>query len=73
MFFAPINEFLSPVYMPWARIAAVGFFILTMIWVGVILSRQFVHLDRPNNKWYTDLRLWTVASMLPHIVVYLYF
>ena len=72
-FFAPLNTLLSGIYMPWARIVAVGFFVLTMIWVGALLNREFVHLERPNNKWYTDLRIWTVVSMLPHVVVYLYF
>ncbi|MFP4502081.1 MAG: hypothetical protein ACLFTT_13855 [Candidatus Hydrogenedentota bacterium] len=72
-FFEPINEGLTPIYMPWARIVAVAFFILTMIWVGAILNREYVHVSRPNNKWYSDLRIWTVGSMLPHIIVYLYF
>ncbi len=72
-FFGPINGWLDDIYMPEARIVAVAFFILTMIWVGAILNRQFVHLERPNNKWYSDLRIWTVVSMLPHVVVYLYF
>lgn len=72
-FFQPINDVLAGIYMPWARIAAVAFFILTMIWVGAILDRKFVHLQRPNKHWYTDLRIWTVVSMLPHIIVYLYF
>lgn len=71
--FNPINELLAPLYMPWARIVAVGFFILTMVWVGVILNRAYVHLERPNNRWYSDLRIWTVVSMLPHVFVYLYF
>ena len=44
-----------------------------MIWVGVVLKNEYVNLDQPGKHIWTDLRLWTVISMLPHVVVYLYF
>ena len=71
-FFHPIHNALADVYMPWARICAIGLFVAAMIWV-YLLRKEYVNLDAPGKEWYYDLRLWTVASMLPHIVVYLYF
>lgn len=72
-FFGPINTFLSGIYQPWANIIAIAFFIGTMIWVGLILKESYVNVGRPIKAWYTDLRIWTVVSMLPHIFVYFYF
>ena len=71
--FHPINTLLNPVYQPWATICAVGFFVGTMLWVGLILREAYVNEGRPYKAWYTDLRLWTVVSMLPHVFVYFYF
>lgn len=71
--FAPINLALEPVYMPWARIVAVGFFVGTMIWVFVGLKRAYVNLDAPSKAPWHDLRFWTIVSMLPHVIVYLWF
>ena len=50
-----------------------SFFVGTMIWVGVILKESYVNEGRPNKSIWTDLRLWTVVSMLPHVFVYWYF
>lgn len=72
-FFRPINEFLGPIYQPWASIIAIGFFVGTMLWVGFILKESYVNEGRPNKAWYSDLRIWTVGSMLPHVFVYFYF
>jgi hypothetical protein len=72
-FFDPINRFMGSFYMPWARIFALGFFILTMIWVFVGLKKEYVNLQAPSSKPWHDLRVWTVLSMLPHLVVYFYF
>lgn len=71
--FHPINEFLNPIYQPWATIAAITFFLGTMIWVCFILKESYVNEGRPIKRWYTDLRLWTIVSMLPHVFVYFYF
>lgn len=71
--FKPINEFLASFYQPWATIFAISFFISTMIWVGLILPERYVNVSRPNKSIWTDLRLWTVLSMLPHVFVYFYF
>lgn len=73
IFFHPINEMLNKFYQPYATIAAIGFFLGTMLWVCFILKESYVNEGRPLKRWYTDLRLWTVISMLPHVVVYIYF
>lgn len=70
--FTPIDTLLQPVYMPWARVLALSLFIGAMIWVWS-LREEYVNIDRPNKKWYTDLRVWTVLCMLPHVIVYLVF
>jgi len=69
--FHPIDEALAGIYMPWARVCAVGLFLLAMAWV-FSLRKEYVNLDRPNERWYTDLRLWTVVAMLPHVFIYLF-
>jgi len=71
--FDPINRLLSPIYQPWATMVAICFFVGTMIWVAVVLREAYVNNGRPFKAWYTDLRLWTVLSMLPHVFVYFYF
>jgi hypothetical protein len=72
-FFGPIDAVLAMAYMPYARIVALAFFIGTMIWVYVGLKKEYVNIERPNKHFWTDLRLWTVISMLPHLVVYFWF
>lgn len=77
--FRPIDTFLSSLSaFPRASriipsLVAIGYFIGTMVWVFVGLKKQFVNLDAPSNKIWHDLRFWTIVSMLPHVVVYLYF
>lgn len=72
--FQRIDVFLSTDFMDnMATICALGLFICTMIWVGVIIRERYVNRGRPNDSIWTDLRLWTVISMLPHVFVYLYF
>ena len=71
--FSPMNRWLTSFYMPWARIVTLAFFIGTMLWVGVVLKKEYVNLDAPSRHFWADLRLWTVISMLPHLVVYMYF
>lgn len=72
-FFGPINTMLSDIYQPWANIFAIGLFLGAMIWVCFFLKESYVNVGRPVKAWYTDLRIWTVCSMLPHIFVYFYF
>jgi len=69
----PINTFLCSFYQPYATICAIGMFVGTMLWVCVYLNKSYVNRGRPYKTWWTDLRLWTVISMLPHVAVYFYF
>lgn len=71
--FGPVNSFLAQFYQPYAMICAIGFFVGTMIWVGVILNERYVNRGRPSKSLWTDLRLWTVVSMIPHVIMYFYF
>jgi hypothetical protein len=70
-FFHAISSAIEDMYMPWARIFAVGLFIAAMVWVYT-LRPEYVNLDAPRKVWYTDLRVWTVLAMLPHVFVYLF-
>ncbi|MEO2035195.1 MAG: hypothetical protein ABGZ35_24210 [Planctomycetaceae bacterium] len=70
--FNPIDVWLTPIPEMWWKISAVGLFVGAMAWV-FSLNRAYVDLDRPNRHVWTDLRVWTVVSMLPHVIVYLWF
>ncbi len=72
-FFDPMNAFLGSYYQPYATIFAVGFFVLAMVWVGVVLPKHYVNRGMEKKALWKDLRIWTVISMLPHVAVYLYF
>ena len=52
------------------KVLAMTLFVGAMIGV-FLLRKEYVNLDRPNNARYTDLRIWTVAAMLPHVFIYL--
>jgi len=71
-FFNPIDSLITPVPEIAWKISAVCLFVGAMIWV-FSLNRAYVDLDRPNRHPWTDLRIWTVISMLPHVLVYLWF
>lgn len=71
--FAPINRFLNQYYQPYAFLCAIGMFVGTMIWVAVILDAKYVNRGCPYKSVWSDLRLWTVLSMMPHVLFYLYF
>ena len=71
--FRPMNVFLGSFYMPWARIVTLAFFFGTMLWVALVLRKEYVNLDAPSKHFWADLRVWTVISMFPHVIVYFYF
>jgi hypothetical protein len=58
---------------PWATVCAVGLFLIAMFVVGVVMKESYVNQGRPNKSFWTDLRLWTIICMAPHVLVYLYF
>lgn len=70
--FDPLNAMLAGAYMPWARLAAVLYFVGAMAWVFLGLKKGYVNLDAPDDARWRDLRFWTALSMLPHVVVYLW-
>jgi hypothetical protein len=71
--FHPINDALAHVYQPYASICAVGLFVIAMFIVGVMINEKYVNRGRPNQSIWTDLRVWTVLCMTPHVIVYFYF
>ncbi len=70
--FTPIHNAIENIYEPWATIGALSIFIGAMIWV-FLLNKDYVNIDAPSKKFYHDLRFWTIASMIPHLIVYFYF
>jgi len=69
--FGSIDALMDNIYMPWARICAVGLFVIAAIWVFT-LNPKYVNLDAPSKAWYVDLRVWTLVAMLPHVLVYMF-
>lgn len=69
--FQPLNQFLSPIPSIWWSLCAVSLFLGAMIWVWS-MKKEYVNLDAPSSRWWYDLRIWTVLSMIPHLFVYLY-
>lgn len=70
--FSPIHNLLAGIYEPWATLGAIALFVGAMIWVFT-LNKEYVNLDAPSKHFYHDLRFWTIASMVPHLIVYFYF
>lgn len=52
-----------------ARESAVTLFLVAAFWV-CFLRREYVNLDAPSDRFWRDLRLWTIFSMLPHMIIY---
>ena len=70
--FNPIDKIFTPIPEIVWTLCAIGLFVAAMIWV-FSLKKEYVNIDAPRKNIFFDLRFWTVVSMLPHIVVYLYF
>jgi len=46
----------------------------TAAMVGVLtMKKEYANIDSPGDGPRYDLRFWTVVSMTPHVIVYLYF
>jgi hypothetical protein len=52
-----------------ARESAVTLFLAAAFWV-CFLRPEYVNLDAPSERFWRDLRLWTIFSMLPHVIIY---
>lgn len=72
-FFKLVNDLLLKIPNWMAGFCGVGLFVCAMFWVAVILNKDYVNHGRPYKTIFTDLRLWTVISMTPHVLVYFYF
>lgn len=72
-FFVPIDHALGLLPNWLIPICGIGLFVCAMIWVGLILDPKYVNHGRPYKSIWSDLRLWTVISMTPHVLVYFYF
>ena len=71
--FTPINNLLNSIDpAPWGTIGALALFFGGMIFV-FSLRKEYVNLDAPGKGPLYDLRIWTVLSMTPHVIMYLYF
>lgn len=70
--FSPIHNAIENVYEPWATAGAIALFVGAMIWVFT-LNKDYVNVDAPSKRIFYDLRFWTIASMVPHLIVYFYF
>jgi hypothetical protein len=71
--FVPINRWLGLIPDGAAGYCGIGLFVCAMIWVGLILNKDYVNRGRPYKSLATDLRVWTVISMTPHVLFYFYF
>lgn len=71
-FFAPINNVFNPIGPFWWKMSAAALFLAAMAWVFT-LKKEYVNVDAPKQGLLYDLRLWTVISMAPHIIIYLWF
>ncbi len=72
-FFRPINNLFVGVDPFWWIASAAGLFTLTMLWVCFVLKKEYVNVDQPKPGLLYDLRVWTVLSMLPHVLIYIFF
>jgi hypothetical protein len=71
--FAPTNNVFT--YVPKEAVPFVSTECAVMLFqlaiVGVLfLNPRYVNIDRPNNRFWNDLRLWTILSMVPHMYIY---
>lgn len=68
--FHPLDAFLAPFGPGTYKFFALGLFVLTICWVFFVLKKEYVNLDQPKKGILYDLRLWTLVSMLPHMIIY---
>ena len=71
--FKPMNDALARI--PAASEPVVATEVAVMLFqVAVLLvlflRPEYVNIDRPRRRFWYDLRLWTIVSMLPHMIIY---
>lgn len=72
-FFHYLNGWMAAIPMSAARFCAVGLFVITWIVVCFFLKEDYINRGRPFKSIWTDLRVWTILSTLPHVFFYFYF
>lgn len=70
--FHPLNDMLLGIGELWWTFFAVCLFIGAILWVWT-LRKEYVNLDAPHKGILYDLRIWTIISMVPHILIYIVF
>ena len=68
--FTPLNGMLAAIPFEAARWVTCGFLLLSIVGV-MLLKRDYIFLGAREEKWYLDLRLWTVVFVLPYVLIYL--
>jgi hypothetical protein len=69
-FHEPIDQWLGSLPMSVAMACAIGLFVVAGAWVWT-LRREFIFRGAPDQKWWRDLRIWSMVVLLPYIGVYL--
>jgi hypothetical protein len=74
-FFHGVDKLLNMLPDSAAGVCGVGIFLTAMVWVCFFLNKDYVNRGRAegDKSLLTDLRVWTVISMTPHVLVYFYF
>jgi len=70
--FHPMNDLLLGIGEFWWTVCAVLLFCGAIGWVWT-LRKEYVNLDAPHKGILYDLRIWTIISMVPHILIYIVF
>ncbi|MGD9647773.1 MAG: hypothetical protein AB7U73_18825 [Pirellulales bacterium] len=65
----PLDDWLDSLPMWVAQLCAIGLFVVAGLWV-LTLSRDFVFLGATSRSRWRDLRIWSIALLLPYIAVY---
>ncbi len=68
--FSPVDRLFIGADPAVFKFFAVGLFVCTILWVMLILKKEYVNIDQPKKGLLYDLRLWTLVSMSPHMIIY---
>lgn len=67
--FDPLNAALGAVPLGAGRWITVAFLLLVTV-AALFLPRSYVYLGAPDHGRWRDLRLWTLAMMIPYLLIY---
>ncbi len=66
----PLDDWLGSLPMSIAMACAIGLFVVAGLWVWT-LKTDFIFRGAPDRNRWRDLRLWSMAVLLPYITIYL--